>query len=400
MDIAGKVFIVTGGASGLGEGTARMLAAHGATVLIADLQVEKGEALAIELGGAFVKCDVSQEADAQTAVDRAVGLGKLFGLVNCAGIAPAAKTVGKEGAHALQLFSKVITVNLIGSFNMIRLSAQAMSKNEPEPTGERGVLISTASVAAFDGQMGQAAYAASKGGVVGMTLPIARDLARNGIRNMTIAPGIFGTPMLFSMPKEVQDALAANVPFPSRLGTPQDYAKLVHQIITNEMLNGEVIRLDGAIRLAPKSVQEARPRSGLAALGVQHPQPRHVGRAVGPCDSLEGGLRLRPFASHQLSDAEVQLGIFRALQAALGNALLHHLQAARLVAGEHEVHAQHQQVVAIFRRSRLALVFELRGLGLTEPLGDQIAQPLVAVGFRTSAQCAGSEALVDHLLRL
>ena len=252
MDIAGKVFIVTGGASGLGEGTARMLAANGATVLIADLQVEKGEALATELGGAFVKCDVSQEADAQAAVDRAVGLGKLFGLVNCAGIAPAAKTVGKEGAHALHLFSKVITVNLIGSFNMIRLAAQAMSKNEPEPTGERGVLISTASVAAFDGQMGQAAYSASKGGVVGMTLPIARDLARNGIRNMTIAPGIFGTPMLFSMPKEVQDALAANVPFPSRLGTPQDYAKLVHQIITNEMLNGEVIRLDGAIRLAPK----------------------------------------------------------------------------------------------------------------------------------------------------
>ena len=252
MDIAGKVFIVTGGASGLGEGTARMLAANGATVLIADLQVEKGEALAVELGGAFVKCDVSQEADAQAAVNRAVGLGKLFGLVNCAGIAPAAKTVGKEGAHALHLFSKVITVNLIGSFNMIRLAAQAMSKNEPEPTGERGVLISTASVAAFDGQMGQAAYSASKGGVVGMTLPIARDLARNGIRNMTIAPGIFGTPMLFSMPKEVQDALAANVPFPSRLGTPQDYAKLVHQIITNEMLNGEVIRLDGAIRLAPK----------------------------------------------------------------------------------------------------------------------------------------------------
>ena len=252
MDIAGKVFIVTGGASGLGEGTARMLAANGATVVIADLQVEKGEALAAVLGGAFVKCDVSQEADAQAAVTRAVGLGKLFGLVNCAGIAPAAKTVGKEGAHALQLFSKVITVNLIGSFNMIRLAAQAMSKNEPEPTGERGVLISTASVAAFDGQMGQAAYSASKGGVVGMTLPIARDLARNGIRNMTIAPGIFGTPMLFSMPKEVQDALAANVPFPSRLGTPQDYAKLVHQIITNEMLNGEVIRLDGAIRLAPK----------------------------------------------------------------------------------------------------------------------------------------------------
>ncbi|MBC7730975.1 MAG: SDR family NAD(P)-dependent oxidoreductase, partial [Bacteriovorax sp.] len=229
MDIAGKVFIVTGGASGLGEGTARMLAANGATVVIADLQVEKGEALAAVLGGAFVKCDVSQEADAQAAVNRAVGLGKLFGLVNCAGIAPAAKTVGKEGAHALHLFSKVITVNLIGSFNMIRLAAQAMSKNEPEPTGERGVLISTASVAAFEGQMGQAAYSASKGGVVGMTLPTARDLARNGIRNMTIAPGIFGTPMLSSMPQEVQDALAANVPFPSRLGTPQDYAKLVHQ---------------------------------------------------------------------------------------------------------------------------------------------------------------------------
>ena len=252
MDIAGKVFIITGGASGLGEGTARMLAAHGAKVVIADLQADKGEALAAELGGAFVKCDVSQEADGQAAVSKAVSMGKLVGLVNCAGIAPASKTVGKDGAHALHMFAKVITVNLVGSFNMIRLAAEAMSKNEPEPTGERGVLISTASVAAYDGQIGQAAYSASKGGVVGMTLPIARDLARNGIRNMTIAPGIFGTPMLFTMPKEVQDALAANVPFPSRLGTPADYAKLVHQIVTNEMLNGEVIRLDGAIRLAPK----------------------------------------------------------------------------------------------------------------------------------------------------
>ena len=252
MEIAGKVFIVTGGASGLGEGTARMLTAHGAQVVIADLQVDKGEALAAELGGAFVKCDVSQEADAQAVVAKAVALGKLMGLVNCAGIAPAAKTVGKDGAHALAQFAKVISVNLVGSFNMIRLAAEAMSKNAPEPTGERGVLISTASVAAFDGQIGQAAYAASKGGVVGMTLPIARDLARNGIRNMTIAPGIFGTPMLFSMPQDVQDALAAGVPFPSRLGTPADYAKLVHQIVTNEMLNGEVIRLDGAIRLAPK----------------------------------------------------------------------------------------------------------------------------------------------------
>ncbi|HEY0820138.1 MAG TPA: 3-hydroxyacyl-CoA dehydrogenase [Rhizobacter sp.] len=252
MDIAGKVFIVTGGASGLGEGTARMLAANGGKVVIADLQAERGAAIAQELGGRFVRCDVSQEADGQAAVAAAVAMGKLMGLVNCAGIAPASKTVGKEGAHPLALFSKVVTVNLIGSFNMIRLAAEAMSRNEPEPTGERGVLISTASVAAFDGQMGQAAYSASKGGVVGMTLPIARDLARNGIRNMTIAPGIFGTPMLFSMPKEVQDSLAAGVPFPSRLGTPADYAKLVHQIITNDMLNGEVIRLDGAIRLAPR----------------------------------------------------------------------------------------------------------------------------------------------------
>ena len=252
MDIPGKVFIVTGGASGLGEGTARLLAANGGTVVIADMQAEKGEAIAREIGGAFVRCDVSSEADGQAVVARAVALGKLMGLVNCAGIGPAEKTVGKAGPHSLGLFSKTIMVNLVGSFNMIRLAADAMCRNEPEATGERGVLISTASVAAYDGQIGQAAYSASKGGVVGMTLPIARDLARNGIRNMTIAPGIFGTPMLFTMPQEVQDALAASVPFPSRLGTPADYAKLVHQIITNDMLNGEVIRLDGAIRMAPK----------------------------------------------------------------------------------------------------------------------------------------------------
>ena len=252
MDIQGKVFIVTGGASGLGEGTARRLSSLGAKIVVADLQAERGETVAGEIGGRFIKCDVSNEADGQAAVDAAVGLGKLMGLVNCAGIAPAMKTVGKDGPHALAVFSKTITVNLVGSFNMIRLAAQAMAKNTPEDTGERGVLISTASVAAYDGQMGQAAYAASKGGIVGMTLPIARDLARNGIRNMTIAPGIFGTPMLFGMPKEVQDALAANVPFPSRLGTPEDYAKLVQHIVENDMLNGEVIRLDGAIRLAPK----------------------------------------------------------------------------------------------------------------------------------------------------
>jgi NAD(P)-dependent dehydrogenase (short-subunit alcohol dehydrogenase family) len=253
MDITkGKVFIVTGGASGLGEGAARMLAEHGATVVVADLQEERGAVVAREIGGRFVRCDVAQETDGQRVVGEATAAGKLVGLVNCAGTGPASRTVGREGAHSLGLFAKVVTVNLIGSFNMIRLAAEAMSKNEPEPTGERGVLISTASVAAYDGQIGQAAYSASKGGIVGMTLPIARDLAKSGIRNMTIAPGIFGTPMLFTMPAEVQQALAASVPFPSRLGTPVDFAKLVHQIVTNDMLNGEVIRLDGAIRMAPK----------------------------------------------------------------------------------------------------------------------------------------------------
>jgi NAD(P)-dependent dehydrogenase (short-subunit alcohol dehydrogenase family) len=252
MDIAGKVFIVTGAASGLGEGTARMLAAHGAKVVVADLQAERGKAVANDIGAAYVKCDVTHEADGEAAVSQAVSMGKLMGLVNCAGIAIGVKTVGKDGPHPLAQFTKVIQINLIGSFNMIRLAAAAMARNEAEATGERGVLISTASVAAYDGQIGQAAYSASKGGIVGMTLPIARDLARNGIRNVTIAPGIFGTPMMFGMPKEVQDALAASVPFPSRLGTPADYAKLVKHIIENEMLNGEVIRLDGAIRLAPK----------------------------------------------------------------------------------------------------------------------------------------------------
>ena len=252
MQIKGKVFIVTGGASGVGEGTARALAALGGKIVIADMQEDKGQAVAHEIGGAFVKCDVSNEEDGQAVVAKAVSLGKLMGLVNCAGIAPAQKTVGKNGAHSLSVYTKTIMVNLVGSFNMIRLAAEAMCHNEPESTGERGVMISTASVAAYDGQIGQAAYSASKGGVVGMTLPIARDLARNGIRNMTIAPGIFGTPMMFGMPQEVQDSLAASVPFPSRLGTPQDYAKLAVHIFENDMLNGEVIRLDGAIRLAPK----------------------------------------------------------------------------------------------------------------------------------------------------
>lgn len=252
MDIKNKVFIVTGGASGLGAGTAKMLCANGGRVILADVQDEAGTALGSELGQRYVHCDVTQEQDAKAAVAAALELGPLFGLINCAGIAPAAKTVGKNGAHPLDMFQKVISINLIGSFNMIRVASEAMSKNAPESTGERGVLINTASVAAYDGQIGQAAYAASKAGVVGMTLPVARDLAPLGIRCVTIAPGIFGTPMMFGMPQAVQDSLAASIPFPSRFGRPEDYAKLVHQIVTNEMLNGETIRLDGAIRMPPK----------------------------------------------------------------------------------------------------------------------------------------------------
>jgi NAD(P)-dependent dehydrogenase (short-subunit alcohol dehydrogenase family) len=255
MEIADKVFIVTGGASGLGAGTVAMLVDNGARVVIADVQDDAGVALAEKLGpqaAQFVHCDVTLEEDGKRAVSQALALGALYGLINCAGIAPAAKIVGRDGAHSLALFQKVITVNLIGSFNMMRLAAEAMGRNETLATGERGVLINTASVAAYDGQIGQAAYAASKAGIVGMTLPVARDLARSGIRCMTIAPGIFGTPMVAGMPQEVQEALAASIPFPARLGTPRDYAKLVHSIITNEMLNGETIRLDGAIRMAPK----------------------------------------------------------------------------------------------------------------------------------------------------
>ena len=252
MEIQGKVFIVTGGASGLGAGTVKMLVDNGAKVVIADVQDEAGQALAQEFGQTFVHCDVTSETDAQSVVDAAVNQGPLFGLINCAGIAPAAKITGKNGPHALDLFQKVININLVGSFNMMRLAAVAMEKNTPDATGERGVMINTASVAAYEGQVGQAAYSASKGGVVGMTLPIARDLARSGIRCNTIAPGIFGTPMMFGMPQEVQDSLAASIPFPSRLGRPEDYAKLVHSIVINEMINGETIRLDGAIRLQPR----------------------------------------------------------------------------------------------------------------------------------------------------
>jgi NAD(P)-dependent dehydrogenase (short-subunit alcohol dehydrogenase family) len=255
MQIKGSTFIVTGGASGLGEGTARMLHEAGANVVIADLQAEKGEALAKQLGtrAHFVACDVTSEADGQGAVDTAIRqFGGLQGLINCAGIAIAERTVKKDGAHALASFTRVLQINLIGSFNMIRLAAVAMATGQPNAAGERGVIVNTASVAAFDGQIGQAAYSASKAGIVGMTLPIARDLSRDGIRVCTIAPGIFETPMLLGMPQEVQDALGKQVPFPSRLGKPREYAALAKHIIENEMLNGETIRLDGAIRMAPK----------------------------------------------------------------------------------------------------------------------------------------------------
>jgi NAD(P)-dependent dehydrogenase (short-subunit alcohol dehydrogenase family) len=255
MDLAKSTFIVTGGASGLGAATVRTLHASGANVVIADLQVDKGAALAQELGdrARFVKCDVTSETDGKATVDLALGaFGALQGLVNCAGIAIGEKTIGKEGPHSLASFTRVIMVNLVGTFNMIRLAADAMAKGRPNADGERGVIVNTASVAAFDGQIGQAAYSASKGGVVGMTLPIARDLARSGIRVCTIAPGIFLTPMLEGLPKEVQESLGQQVPFPSRLGRPSEYAALVKHIAENAMLNGEVIRLDGAIRMAPK----------------------------------------------------------------------------------------------------------------------------------------------------
>ncbi|MEX2199660.1 MAG: 3-hydroxyacyl-CoA dehydrogenase [Burkholderiales bacterium] len=253
MLIKNSVFLITGGASGLGEATARMAVENGGKVVLADLQVDKGEKLAQELGGKFVKCDVTAEADGKAAVEAAVkAFGGVHVLVNCAGIGTAERTLGKEGPHNLAHFTRVITINLIGTFNMIRLAADAMAKAGPNAAGERGVIINTASVAAYDGQIGQAAYSASKGGIVGMTLPIARDLSRNGIRVCTIAPGIFETPMLLGMPKDVQDALGKMVPFPPRLGRPVEYAQLARAIIENEMMNGETIRLDGAIRMAPK----------------------------------------------------------------------------------------------------------------------------------------------------
>lgn len=253
MDIAGTAAVVSGGASGLGQATARMLAARGAKVTIFDMNEEAGEGTATAIGGRFAQVDVTDEASVGAALDAAQGAhGVARVLVNCAGIAPAMKTVGRDNvAHTLALYRKVIEVNLIGTFNVAAQFAARLGA--AEPVGEEcGVIVNTASVAAYDGQIGQAAYASSKAGVAGLTLPMARDLAQNRIRVMTIAPGIFWTPMLAGMPQDVQDALGRQVPHPSRLGKPEEYAQLVESIVANPMLNGEVIRLDGAIRMAPR----------------------------------------------------------------------------------------------------------------------------------------------------
>jgi NAD(P)-dependent dehydrogenase (short-subunit alcohol dehydrogenase family) len=255
MELKGSIFLVTGGSSGLGAATVRRFHAAGARVVIADVNAEAGASLAAELGAAaaFCKTDVTSESEAQAAVDAALNrFGGLNGLVNCAGIGPAERVFGKKGTHRLESFTRVVTVNLIGAFNMIRLAATAMVAGTSNPAGERGVIVNTASVAVWDGQIGQAAYAASKGGIVAMTLPIARELAQSGIRVCTIAPGIFDTPMLAGLPNEVQEALGRTVPFPARLGRPAEYAALAQHIVENEMLNGESIRLDGALRLAPR----------------------------------------------------------------------------------------------------------------------------------------------------
>ena len=254
MQLQNNVFFVTGGASGLGEATARVLVESGARVVIADVNDASGTRLAAELGGLarFARVDVTDESSVRHGLELASALGTLRGVVNAAGIVLAEKVLGKSGPHALEAFTRVIQVNLGGTFNVVRLASAIMSAAEPTASGERGVIINTASVSAFDGQIGQAAYSASKGGIVGLTLPVARELARYGIRVMTIAPGIFDTPLMASLPQAARESLAAQVPFPPRLGKPREYAALVTHIIENEMLNGEVIRLDGAIRMAPK----------------------------------------------------------------------------------------------------------------------------------------------------
>ena len=255
MEIKDSTFIITGGSSGLGAASVRMLVEAGGRVVIADVQDESGKALADELGAGahFVHTDVTLEESVRSAVETAVEkFGGLQGVVNCAGIGIAMKVLGRRRVHSLDAFARVIAINLTGTFNVIRLAAEAMSQGKPKAAGERGVIINTASVAAFEGQIGQAAYSASKGGVVGMTLPVARELARYGIRVVTIAPGLFDTPMLAGLPEKARLSLAQQIPFPSRLGDPAEYAALVQHVIENEMLNGEVIRLDGAIRMAPR----------------------------------------------------------------------------------------------------------------------------------------------------
>jgi NAD(P)-dependent dehydrogenase (short-subunit alcohol dehydrogenase family) len=255
MRIDGSTFLVTGGGSGLGAATAQRLASDGANVVLADVNEEGGAAVAEQVGdqARFVATDVTNADSMQAAVDAAVSeFGGLRGLINCAGVGPARKVLGRKGTHPLDAFAKAVEINLIGTFNAIRLAGAAMVDNDPEDSGERGVIVNTASVAAFDGQIGQAAYSASKGGVVAMTLPIAREFAEHGIRVVTIAPGIFDTPMLAGLPEKARASLGGQVPFPPRLGRPDEYAALVAHIVTNEVLNGEVIRLDGAIRMAPR----------------------------------------------------------------------------------------------------------------------------------------------------
>ena len=255
MRVGESTFFITGGGSGLGAATARLLVENGAHVALADVDEEAGEQMASQIGSGaeFVRTDVTDEESVQDALDSVVEIfGSLNGAVNCAGIGPAAKVVGKKGVHDLGLFTKTVEINLVGTFNVIRLAAVRLAENELGEDGERGVIINTASVAAYDGQIGQAAYAASKGGVVALTLPVARELASSGIRVVTIAPGIFETPMLAALPEDAKESLGKQVPFPPRLGRPEEYAALAKHIVENQMLNGEVIRLDGGIRMAPR----------------------------------------------------------------------------------------------------------------------------------------------------